>query len=361
MKVFRVSGDGYAMGFQHGRQVLDLRRQIVRAMQNRLSLLERLPVYVRPVEQELAEAWEAVDMPMIDMLKGICAGLELEWRPFFRYSVASYLAGRADNPIQGQGCTTWAAGGALTGEHGPILAKNRDYRPDHRALQCLIKAHPRKGYVYSYLSSCGSPGVFSSGMNEKGLAVVDTHVHSSETGPGLARYSVMMKVLEEFSQVGEALEYLSSLRHMGDGTLTLADAQGSSAVFEAGHQQQAVILPKISYVVATNHFTSESLKQKWLDPSPIGIRGNTQKRYATVEGALRAAEESIDLDWARKLMASHLSPMEAICRHPEYEPVSVTISTVFYTPKSRQMRVAFGLPCRTCFYTLRVGARGHPD
>jgi isopenicillin-N N-acyltransferase like protein len=360
MKVFRVSGDGYAMGFQHGRQVLDLRRQIVQAMRNRLSLLERLPVDVRLYEQELAEAWETVDAPMMDMLKGICAGLELDWRRFFRYSVASYLAGRADNPIQGQGCTTWAAGGALTEEHGPILAKNRDYRPDHRALQCLVKAHPRKGYVYYYLSSAGSPGVFSSGMNEKGLAVVDTHVHSSETGPGLARYSVMMKVLEKFSRVGEALGYLSSLRHMGDGTLTLADAQGSSAVFEAGHHEQATILPINSYVVATNHFTSQGLKEKWLDPSPIGIRGNTQKRYATVEGALRAVQETVDLDWARRLMASHLSPMEAICRHPEYEPVSVTISTVFYKPKSKQMRVAFGLPCRTGFYSLSVDGSGNP-
>jgi isopenicillin-N N-acyltransferase like protein len=360
MKVFRVSGDGYSMGFQHGRQVLDLRRQIVQAMQNRLSLLERLPVDVRPHEQELAEAWEAADAPMIDMLRGICAGMELDWKPFFRYSVASYLAGRADIPIPGQGCTTWAAGGALTEEHGPILAKNRDYRPDHRALQCLVKAYPAQGYVYSYLSSAGSPGVFSSGMNEKGLAVVDTHVHACETGPGLARYSVMMKVLEEFSRVVEALEYLSSLRHMGDGTLTLADAEGSSAVFEAGHRQQAAILPKNSYVVATNHFTSESLKEKWLDPSPIGIRGNTQKRYATVEGALRAVQETVDLDWARKLMASHLSPMEAICRHPEYEPVSVTISTVFYTPKSKKMRVAFGMPCRTGFYTMSVGGSGNP-
>jgi isopenicillin-N N-acyltransferase like protein len=358
MKVFKVNGSYYQMGLQHGQEVWEMRSLILKAMDNRLRLLDRLPADVHPFEQELTAAWESMDAPLMQMLHGLSDALDLEWTRFFRYTVASYLSERASSPISGQGCTSWAVNGLLTFDEAPLLAKNRDYRPDHRQLQCLVIAEPEKGYKYSYLTSAGSPGVFSSGMNEKGLAVADTHVTSLEIGPGLARYSVMMKLLERFSRVSEALEYLKSIPHLGDGTLTLADAEGETAVFEAGYLEQGVVRDEKGYIVATNHYVTGSLKEKWLDISPIFQRGNSQERYATVDSALKQETKGIDLTWARRLMASHVNPRGAICRHPEYEPNSETISTVFYQPKSRGMLVAFGMPCRTTFYSMKVG-KGH--
>jgi isopenicillin-N N-acyltransferase like protein len=355
MKVFNVAGDHYQMGLQHGRQVREMRGRILKAMEKRLRLLAMLPADVQPYEQELFSTWETLDAPIMKMLRGISEGVELDWKPFFRYSVTSYLSERASSPLAGQGCTSWAAGGLLTFDEAPLLAKNRDYRRDHRQLQCLVNAVPEAGYKYSYLSSAGSPGVFSSGMNEKGLAVADTHVTSLEIGPGLARYSVMMKLLERFSRVQEALDYLKSIPHLGDGTITLADAKGETAVFEAGYREQGILRGEKGYVVATNHYITGSLQEKWLDISPTNQKGNSQERYATVDSALKQEERGIDLTWARRLMASHVNPRGALCRHPEYELDSETISTVFYQPKTRGMLVAFGMPCRTTFYSMRVG------
>jgi isopenicillin-N N-acyltransferase like protein len=357
MKVFNVQGSCYDMGLQHGYQVREMRGLILRAMEKRLRLLSMLPADVQPYEQELSSTWETLDTSIMLMLRGISEGLELEWKSFFRYSVTSYLSERASSPLDGQGCTSWAAGGLLTFDEAPLLAKNRDYRPDHRRLQCLINAEPDKGYKYSYLSSAGSPGVFSSGMNEKGLAVADTHVTSLEIGPGMARYSVMMKLLEGFSRVREALDYLKSIPHLGDGTLTLADADGETAVFEAGYREQGILVGEKGYVVAANHYITGTLQEKWLDTSPTNQKGNSLERYATVDKALTQEERKIDLSWARRLMASHVNPKGALCRHPEYEPNSETISTVFYQPKTRGMLVAFGLPCRTTFFSMKVGDR----
>jgi isopenicillin-N N-acyltransferase like protein len=355
MKLFNVEGSNYQIGLQHGQQVREMRGRVLQAMGNRLRLLEKLPSDVLPYEQELSSAWESMDAPLMKMLRGISDGLELDWKGFFRYTVASYLSERASSPIAGQGCTSWAASGLLTFDEAPLLAKNRDYRPDHRDLQCLVTAEPKDGYIHSYLTSAGSPGVFSSGMNEKGLAVADTHVTSLEIGPGLARYSVMTKLLERFSRVGEALEYLKSIPHLGDGTLTLADAEGETVVFEAGYREQGIVGAETGYVIATNHYVTGKLQEKWLDISPTSQRGNSQERYATVNMALKQEERGIDLTWARKLMASHVNPKGALCRHPEYEPNSETISTVFFQPKSRGMLVAFGMPCRTTYYTMKVG------
>lgn len=355
MKVIDVSGNSRRMGLAHGRQVVSLRRKIKQAMDNRLALLEKLDVDVGPYQKDLFELWQAQDGHLLEMMQGIAEGLNLEWESYFQYSISSYLYDRAQNPIPGQGCTSWAASGLLTADEAPLLAKNRDYRPDHRPLQFLARAVPEKGYRYTYLTSAGSPGVFSSGMNENGLAVADTHVISTDTGLGLARYSVMMKVLERCSDVSEALDYLRSVVHLGDGTLTLADAKGEMAVFEAGHQHLGIILPQKGYVAATNHYVSPGLEQRWLDISQCDQKDNTRHRYAAVKSALDSARGAVDFRWARRLMASHTNPLEAICRHPEYEPLSVTISTVFFLPKTRTMLVAGGSPCRTAFSVVRVG------
>jgi isopenicillin-N N-acyltransferase like protein len=354
MKLIDISGNHYSMGLQHGRKMASLGEHVRHAMTDRLALLDKLQVDVRPFQKELFELWEADDQPLIEMMRGIAAGLELEWASFFRYSIASYLFDRAQKPIPGQGCTCWAASGSITVGNSPILAKNRDFRVNHRRLQFLVQARPEKGYRYTYLTSAGSPGVFSSGMNEKGLAVADTHVISTDTGPGLARYSVMMRILEHCSGVPEALDYLHSAAHLGDGTLTLIDADGEAAVFEAGHQCQGVIRSEKGYVAATNHFVSPKLDQNWLDISPMNQKGNTWHRYAAVQAALETAQGAIDYRWARKLMASHTDPLKAICRHPEYEPGSVTISTVFFLPTTKTIRVAGGLPCRSAFATVQI-------
>ena len=91
----------------------------------------------------------------------------------------------------------------MTRDGAPILAKNRDYHPDHQPLQCLARVKPKLTAILLRLTSAGSPGVFSSGINSFGLAVVDTFIASSEIGPGIARYSLMMDILQNFSTVYE--------------------------------------------------------------------------------------------------------------------------------------------------------------
>jgi isopenicillin-N N-acyltransferase like protein len=354
MIVFDISGDHYRMGQQHARHAAGLKAHILQAVDQRLDLLEKLPVDVQPFQTELQELWEVEDRPILAFLRGLADGLDLEWKRFFRYTTASYLFDRAQKPIPGQGCTSWAAAGEAARQNMPILAKNRDYRPGHRKLQRLVRTSPEKGYRYINLTSAGSPGVFSSGMNEKGLAVADTHVVSTDIGPGLARYSVMMQVLEQCSRVPEAVEHLQSVAHIGDGTLTLVDAEGNSAVFEAGHSRTGLIPSEKGYVVATNHYVSPRLANRWQDLSPLNQKGNTHSRYSAVAQALQNRSGGVDFEWGRRLMASHTTPLEAICRHPQYEPESVTISTVFFFPQTRTVLAAGGMPCRAAFKRYQV-------
>jgi hypothetical protein len=234
------------------------------------------------------------------------------------------------------------------------LVKNRDYRPNHPLLACLARARPPRGYRYLYATSAGSPAVFSSGINQAGLAVADTHVTSLDIGPGLARYSAMMELLEHHDRVRSALDYLRQVPHLGDGTLVLADSAGDLAVFEAGHTACGMLGPEDGFVISTNHFRSEELSQRWLDPRRAEVRGNSQNRYLRVAQALRAARGQVDVTWAQALMADHggrrpsteYRRQYAICRHSKMDSPYITISVALYRPQERALFFGNDRPCR---------------
>lgn len=355
MNVLHLSGSHEDMGRQHACQVRDLRPHILMAVQRRLDALARLGANLSPYLQEIVDLWAEMARPTLAMLRGIVDGLGLEWEPFFRYTLASYLEDRLRGIAVPDGCTVWAAAAPVTRDGAPILAKNRDYRPEHQALQCLARVHPARGYRYACITSAGSPGVFSSGINEAGLAVADTHVTSLDTGPGLARCAVMMEVLEHHATVASALDYLRSVPHLGDGTLVLADAGGDMAVFEAGHSAHGVVEAAAGFVVATNHFVTSHLRDRWVDRNPPRLRGNSQGRRARVTEALGEARGRVDLTWAQDLMRFHSHPAEAICRHPEPDARTITISSVLFLPQQRAFLFANGQPCQVCYDWWTVG------
>jgi predicted choloylglycine hydrolase len=362
MKIIELTGSHYEMGRQHAQQVEDLYPRIVDALHHRLESLQRREAYLQRFVIELASAWNEIARPTLDMLRGIAEGLELDWDPFFRYTIAPYLADRIRQPAYGEGCTVWAASGSITRQGMPILAKNRDYRPEHQSLPCLARVEPARGYRYIYATSAGSPAVFSSGMNEAGLAVADTRVTSCIVGPGLARYSAMMEILEHHSHVSSALDYLSQVPHLGDGTLTLVDRAGDMAVFEAGYATYGVLFPENDSLVSTNHFRSSQLRDCWVDRYPPELRGNSQNRYGRMDTALGTARGRVDVAWAQMLMADHgdskLTAAErsrhAICRHSELDTRSMTISTALFLPRERTLLFADGQPCQAPFQAWSV-------
>jgi predicted choloylglycine hydrolase len=340
------------MGRQHGHQVLRLRPLIVEAIKARFAQIEsdgpdeRFESLVRETTEVLRE----MDPPILEMIRGQAEALELDFDVLLRYDLASYLRDdlitRQTANSASEGCTTWAAVGSATADGEPLLVKNRDYRAEHLPLQVLFTATPTVGYRYIYGSSAGSPGVFNSGMNERGLAIADTNVCSTDIGPGLPDYSLMMHILEEHDTVRSALDYLSSVPRMGRNNLILADAGGNLAVVELGYHHLAIVEAQNGIGVNTNHFVSPSLKESFVDCNLPTVKGNSFHRYDLVRRELEATRGSIDLAFAQRLMATHAGPLASICRHPMAGGDGVTVSASIFLPAQRKMLFCHGLPCQ---------------
>ncbi len=354
IRVLSLSGDPFSIGRQHGEQVADLRLQILTAMDNRLEELRQTAFDLSRYIEGMIRAWEVHASSTLDMVKGMAESLDLDWEDYFTYTLASFLDSQIKNALEDEGCTTWAAKGKYTRDQAPLLVKNRDFRSDHIPLQYLARVRPAHGHPYICLTSAGSPGVFNSGMNTKGLAVADTFVASKDLGFGVARYSLMMDLLEKFERVDEAIDYFHTIPHTGDGTVTVVDAQGDMAVFEIAHSIQAVRIPEDDFVVSTNHFTFPVIRKLWVDREPPHLKGNTRERFRRVKKAIKASEGKIDVDWAQALMRRHAGPLGAICRHADLNDRSWTIGSIIFSPRSSRLWVANGVPCQTEYEMFHV-------
>jgi isopenicillin-N N-acyltransferase-like protein len=348
-----LHGDHYDMGQQHGQQVKSLRPQIVQAIAARFSQIEQDGPDARfeTLLRETFDLIQEVDPPLLALIRGQAEALEIDFETLLRYDLVSYL--RDDLVIRqalgNEGCTTWAASGSCTTEGQPILAKNRDYRLEHLPLQAVVRATPSDGYPYLYVSSAGSPGVFSAGINQAGLAVADTHVYSMDLGPGLPDYALMMHLLEEHNSVSSALDYLRSVPRLGRNNLILVDAQGHLAVFESGNSRYGLRESPDGTMINTNHFLSSELQDCFVEVDPPESRGRTFRRFETVAGELDAAYGQIDLAFAQRLMAYHNGPLASICCHPEADTHMTTISASLFLPVPRQLLFCHGLPCQGQF------------
>ena len=371
-----LQGDHYTQGRQHGDQVQSLRPQIAHAIEARFAQIERdgAPASgstrFERLLQETHDLLQAIDAPLLDLIRGQAEALEFEFDTLLRYTLVSYLCDAVHGdmlatrqPPASEGCTTWAATGSATvdgadGTSSPLLAKNRDYRPEHLPLQVVIQVTPQSGHRYVCSGSAGSPGVFCAGINQAGLTVADTHVTSTDLGPGLPDFSLMMHLLEDHDHVSSALDYLRSVPRMGRNNLILADARGHLAVFEIGYRTYGLFETHDGALVNTNHFASPELRDCFVDISEPHLKGNSCQRREQVTRALEGAAGLIDVAFAQRLMASHSGPLASICRHPRpgrhpwpgrhpadgHEPT--TISASIFLPARRTMLFCFGLPCQ---------------
>jgi predicted choloylglycine hydrolase len=213
-----------------------------------------------------------------------------------------------------------------------------------------------RGYRYTFVTSAGSPGVFVAGFNETGLAVADTHVSSTDVGPGLPAYALSMHLLEEHHSVRSALAYLQSTPRLGRNNLLLADAGGDVALFEIGHRHSAVVEAAAGLLVNTNHYLSPAMQPYFVDTDPPARRGNTFQRYQKTKDSLTSAYGRIDLTLAKQLMAVHTDGLGSLCCHPSPASETATIAAMIFLPAQRRMFFCHGQPCQGEYHAFTFGA-----
>ena len=354
-----MRGNHYEMGLQHGTKVVNMRPLIEAAMAPHLRHLEGRPG-VEHLFQELREVLEQIAVPMLEMIRGQAEGLGMDYATLLRYACSYYLEertkpGRAPRKAD-EGCTTWAASNGATADGAPILVKNRDTNVERMPIGVVMTAEPNDGYRYLCSTNAGSPGVPSSGMNEKGLCVADTRDSHLDCGPGLPYQSLMMGVLEKNDSVRSALAFLKGVRRIGGSNLILADAQGDMAVFEAGHTRYGILEARDHVLVNANHPVSAEM-QGYTSGIATESLTNSLRRYDRTQRELQNLRGRINAEQAKRMMAAHDENPVPLCRHDLRGSIGsriATISCAIYLPANRQLIISEGSPCQGKYQTYSL-------
>lgn len=375
-----LRGTAHGRGRQQAERRPALREAVRAAVKQRLAdvevLRDRVPM--RDYLARQADFLRTHDPVGQGELQGLAEGWGLPADDLLAYLHANVLSGLAEavdpgaasasqaaaQPDPPDGCTAWA----MVDDNGAArVVKNRDYRGEHGALQQVFLheadegSEPRSpgdtGPVRRLLcvGSLGSPGAFSSGMNDHGLAVVDTQIGSRDHGVGWLRYFLITALLWRCTDVPQALALLREVPHAGGGTLVLGDARARLAAVELSHTHGAVVETSPAWVARTNHHLHEALARHQIlargDPGD-----SSAGRLDQIRARLQAAAGSLDRQAARALMSSHDQP--PLCRHARGAESSRTLSCVIYDTGARTLRMSHGNPCAAQWVSYRLHETG---
>jgi isopenicillin-N N-acyltransferase like protein len=341
-----LHGTPYDRGLQQAEVDSSLVPAVYAAVMNRIEPeRETIRLYADflAAQRAFAAHYAADHLAQID---GIAAGFGINADDLFAYLHLGAIEDAKDIPrTEEDGCSVVAY---HTHSAGPLLAKNRDYRGEHVALQWVfLESDPDwNGRRVLSVGSMGSPGAFSSGMNSDGLALADTRIGWRRPNVGWLRYFLMNEILIKTATVAEALTLIKSQPHIGGGSLVLADAQGHMAAVELGGDKVSIDPAGGTGVGHTNHFLDHELAIYQTRSDSDANSSNSEGRLAIIDSWLNStsAETRAPEDVAG-LLASHATNEEpAMCRHGDGDG-SKTISTTLFACRSRRLYFCPGNPC----------------
>ena len=214
---------------------------------------------------------------------------------------------------QASACTLWGAAGTSSAD-GTLLAKNRDWIPDH--VQTIRLRHPANGLSYVGLyAEMGADSGIREGVNEAGLSIVSAEASSLPKAIRDAQprtHGVMTTVLSHYRNLAEvaadADKLFVGIKPM---FLMLADSKGLMTVEVGQDGHYALTRQANGTMTHTNHYLNTGLIEQ---EQKIGPSSAT--RYARINTLLDENKQAHTLDeFSRISRDRHDGPENSLWRN----------------------------------------------
>jgi isopenicillin-N N-acyltransferase like protein len=181
-------------------------------------------------------------------------------------------------------CTLWGVAGDKSESGGIIIAKNRDWAPDHTQKIKIVKPKKANRYFGLFAEGNDDPGI-KAGINIKGLSVISAAASSiprktRDIQTGVS--GVISKILSSYNSVDDLIANKEIFSHARAGFLFISD-KNKIAVIEIGFEGKnySIKIIESGKIFHTNHY----LDEKMLGENQ-NIGESSLKRLSSVEKLL---------------------------------------------------------------------------
>jgi isopenicillin-N N-acyltransferase-like protein len=347
----RAAGTPFEVGYQHGlARAADLRAFLADDLA-RISRLAPAPVTLAELEPELAGFAIAIanaTPALSEELAGLADGAQISAAEAVLLQARRELIGYQKIPVPARGdCTTYAS---LTGgpANGPVLAQTVDLNGDLddqlAVLEIDLSGSKRRSLVLSFGGLLGYLG-----LNSDGLAIGLNLVLGGDWHPGLPPYLAIRHLLDQASNVKDALTILAGLPLASSRSLTLCDPVSVACVELLDGELRVTSSGPVS--THTNHFLHQDFKAA--DELNVFARNSSVRRLKAVQAGLDQLGEPASVEQHFDLLSS-----QGICVADTGDlRREKTVAAVVMLPDQGELHVRPGNPNDNETHTFRIGAR----
>ena len=352
LRVLKLSGTPYEMGYQHGMTYADdirklteerlhlscdstwtgrnLRREQVLQLAN--DCLPYHEAYAPDVMDELCGMSDATGISLAELI--ITGGFT-----DFVDVIYNAYAKEPAVPVYGNECTSWLTTNAMMQNGHAMLAQTWDMHATATPHVILIHAKPDNAPEYYALSLTGCVAMI--GMNSHGITVGINNLAGADGQPGVTWNFVCRKILQQ-TNLDDALQCLTEAQLAGGHNYLLLDAEGNGynveAMATAIHITELQDQPLVHANLCLHENCSaveRPLTQELFDDSTTRVRRTTIRMN---ESRKYTAVDLMDI------MRSREDGDNSVCSIAAPPFYSETCAAVVIAPATRDFWAVWGLP-----------------
>ncbi|HEV7239243.1 MAG TPA: C45 family peptidase [Thermoanaerobaculia bacterium] len=330
-----VAGVPYEIGVQYGNAMA---AEIDRFLHDGLARINRLrdtPLSAAAVSKFVGESafWIEKEIPAIaEQVSGLAAGAGITYEQAMSLQLRRELI---RHPREAGDCTSIAHVG---NGRGPLIAQNVDLVGDLSELSLVLHvessdASRPKICLLTFVGLCAYLGI-----NSHGLAVGINMVTSAGWRAGVPPYLLVGHILG-CSSIAEALDELARIRRASSRYFVLADPGEAVGVEMTVTDLRILRAPLLAHANHFLHPDLQSLETK--SGAELACSHDRLQRIASL------AARGVD---AQEMLGDHDGFPNSICVHNNGDLREIeTVAGVVMVPRNRELRIAFGHPCRSEF------------
>ena len=378
LRVLKLSGSPYAMGFTHGSafaaDIATLTEERMRLCTDpfwtggRSASLEE----VRALGEACLRAHAEYSPALMAEMRGMADATGLGLNELVIMNGFTDFVDVVANPANGAhasvppksvesllddegGCTTFIVGSSETRDGRPIIGQTWDMHTSATPHVLLLDIKPENGPALLTFTITGCVGMI--GMNEEGVAVGINNLLGADGRAGVHWPYVVRQMLAQRS-VEDALHALTSAPLSGAHNYVLmgpsrsGEFRGFNVEATATHAQ---VEPATGFLTHSNHCLSPAMQAVERPRKALSLE-STCNRLDQSRAFLSARRGMIGIPEIMQMTRLHEAGQMSICAHalPEYDVESS--GACIMSPATRQMWALWGLPCQNEYEEFLVGS-----